>query len=60
MGGGSGWGTHVHLWLIHVNVWENQYSIVKQIKKKKTVLAIKFQKHNQTLPYWVRIVELLE
>jgi len=34
-------GTHVHPWLIHVNVWQNQYSIVKQnkvkikIKKKK-------------------------
>ena len=21
--GGSGWGTHVHLWWIHVNVWQN-------------------------------------
>ena len=21
--GGSGWGTHVHLWVIHVNVWQN-------------------------------------
>jgi len=21
--GGSGWGTHVHPWLIHVNVWQN-------------------------------------
>ena len=29
---GSGLGTHVHPWLIHVNVWQNQYSIVKQIK----------------------------
>ena len=28
-GGGSGWGTHVHPWQIHVNVWQNQYSIVK-------------------------------
>ena len=28
-GGGSGWGTHVHPWLIHVNVWQNQYNIVK-------------------------------
>ena len=34
-------GTHVHPWLIHVNVWQNQYSIIKQnevkikIKKKK-------------------------
>ena len=22
-------GTHVHLWRIHVNVWQNQYNIVK-------------------------------
>ena len=21
-GRGSGWGTHVHPWLIHVNVWQ--------------------------------------
>ena len=27
--GGSGWGTHVHLWQIHVDVWQNQYNIVK-------------------------------
>ena len=27
-GGGrqdSGWGTHVYLWWIHVDVWQNQY-----------------------------------
>ena len=34
VGEGSGLGTHVHLWLIHVNVWQNQYSIVKQNKVK--------------------------
>ena len=34
VGGGSGLGTHVHPRLIHVNVWQNQYSIVKQKKKK--------------------------
>ena len=28
-------GTHVHLWWIHVNVWQNQYSIVKQNKVKQ-------------------------
>ena len=27
--GGSGWGTRVHLWRIHVDVWQNQYNIVK-------------------------------
>ena len=31
--GGSGLGTHVHPWWIHVVVWQNQYSIVK-LKKK--------------------------
>ena len=28
-------GTHVHPWWIHVNVWQNQYSTVKQNKVKK-------------------------
>ena len=27
--GGSAWGTHVHSWWIQVNVWQNQYNIVK-------------------------------
>ena len=26
---GSGWGARVHPWWIHVNVWQNQYNIVK-------------------------------
>ena len=30
--GGSGLETHVHLWWIHVNVWQNQHSILKQNK----------------------------
>ena len=28
-GWGSGWGTHVHPWQIQVNVWQNQYNVVK-------------------------------
>ena len=36
---GSEWGTHVHPWLIHVNVWQipPQYCkvISLQLKKKK-------------------------
>ena len=27
--GGSGWGTHVHPWRIHVSVLQNHYNIVK-------------------------------
>ena len=28
---GSGWGTRVYLWWIHVDIWQNQYNIVKLI-----------------------------
>ena len=49
-------GTHVHPWLIHVNVWQNQYSIVKQnkvkIKIKKTQIKNKNRKYFQK-KYWI-------
>ena len=34
----SGWGTRVYLWRIHVDIWQNQYNIVK-LKKKKSLLS---------------------
>ena len=49
--GGSGWGTHVNPWLIHVNVWQkplqycivirlpikiNKFNLKKERKKKET------------------------
>ena len=30
-GGGSGWGTHVNPWLIHVNVWQKPSQYCKVI-----------------------------
>ena len=36
----SGWGTGVYLWQIHVDIWPNQYNIVKlknKIKNPNTV-----------------------
>ena len=40
--GGSGWGTHVNPWLIHVNVWQKSLQYCKvislqliKIKEKK-------------------------
>ena len=33
--GDSGLGTRIHPWRIHVDVWQNQHSIVKQNKLKK-------------------------
>ena len=35
---GLGWGTCVYLWQIHVDIWQNQYNIVKlknKIKEKR-------------------------
>ena len=37
---GSGLGTHVHPGRIHVNVWQDQYSIVKQNKLKIKIKKI--------------------
>ena len=36
VGGGSGWGTHVHPWLIHINVWQKplQYCKVMSLQLK--------------------------
>ena len=34
---GSGWGTRVYLWQIHVDIWQNQYNIVKLKNKKKRI-----------------------
>ena len=45
---GLGWGTRVYLWWIHVDIWQNQYNIVK-FKKKKTKNKIK--KRCQTKRY---------
>ena len=35
---GSGWGTRVYLWWIHVDIWQKQYNIVNlknKINKNK-------------------------
>ena len=51
---GSGWGTHVYLWQIHFDIWQNQYNIVKfknKIKlKKKTNKKINWDLENKTQP----------
>ena len=43
---GSGWGTHVYLWWIHFDIWQNQYNIVKlknKIKKERKKKKIRNQ-----------------
>ena len=34
-GGGFGMGTHVYLWWVHVDIWQNQCNIVKLKNKIK-------------------------
>ena len=43
---GSGWGTRVYLWRIHVDIWQNQYNIVK-LKNKKINKIEKKNKHSK-------------
>ena len=61
---GSGWGTCVCLWQIHVDIWQNQYNIVKfknKIKLKKKIphhkeinfILIRATKWS---PYWIKII----
>ena len=44
---GSGWGTHVYLWWIHVDIWQNQYKIVNLKSKiiRKKILEGKYTVH---------------
>ena len=39
VGGGSEWGTHVHPWLIHVDVWQKplQYFKVNSLQLKQII-----------------------
>ena len=51
---GSGWGTRVYLWQIHVDIWQNEYNIVKlkniiKKEKKKKESMIDAIKHSTQL-----------
>ena len=47
---GSGCGARVHLWQIHVDVWQNQYDIVK-LKKKNNRAIVRTYLIDQILAY---------
>ena len=40
--GGSGWGTHVHPWLIHVSVWQKPQQYCKVISLQLNKLIKKY------------------
>ena len=48
--GGSGWGTHVNPWLIHVNVWQKTLQYCKvislqliKVNEKKYIYRYRFK-----------------
>ena len=55
---GSGWATHVYLWRIHFDIWQNQYNYVK-FKNK-----IKFKKKKNTfesvLMRWMKLEPIIQ
>ena len=46
-GGGSGWGTHVNPWLIHVNVWQKTLKYCKVISLQLIKINGKKNKTNK-------------
>ena len=49
---GSGWGTRVYLWRIHVDIWQNQYNIVKLKKKKNSSRTLKREATFKMKTWW--------
>ena len=47
-GGGSGWGTHVYLWWIHVDILAKPIQYCK-VKKEKIIIKIKTKHANATI-----------
>ena len=45
--GGSGWGTHVNPWLIHVSVWQKPQQYCKVISLQLIKINEKKEKRNQ-------------
>ena len=60
--GGSGWGTHVNPWLIHVRVWQKPLQYCKVISLRLTKINWKKKKRNppSLLPGFWCLLSLLE
>ena len=51
--GGSGWGTHVNPWLIHVSVWQKPlqyYKVIslQLIKRKEKKIELEYNRISKT------------
>ena len=49
--GGSGWGTHVNPWLIHVNVWQKPVQYCKVISFQLIKINEKKKKEKQSCSF---------
>ena len=49
----SGWGTHVYLWWIHFDIWQDQYNIVKLKHKIKFYKNKKNNKKNFNMSHTI-------
>ena len=47
--GGSGWGTHVNPWLIHVNVWQKPLQYCKVISLQLIKINEKKKKRSEEM-----------
>ena len=56
--GGSGWGTHINPWLIHVNVWQNplQYCKIISLHLIKINEKKKKKKKKNTSKSWDEVL----
>ena len=60
--GGSGWGTHVNPWLIHVNVWQKPLQYCKVISlqlikiNRKKILRYGYLKKNVVTYYEPKLI----
>ena len=50
---GSGWGTHVHPWLIHVNVWQKPPQYCKVISLQLKSINLKNLKKKEKNKYHI-------
>ena len=50
--GGSGWGTHVNPWMIHVNIWQKALQYCK-------VISLQLIKINEEKKSWARLSDFI-
>ena len=57
--GGSGWGTHVNPWLIHVNVWQKALQYFKVISLQLIKINEKKKKESKNKTVCLKIIMIV-